>query len=84
MSRAFVKESDTAPVELPERPISPHPNWVTAAGLAALEREIARLQSAQAAARAGGDQARPALFHGAARERASDRAKPPQEHRPFR
>ena len=35
MSRAFVKETDEILDELPDRPISPHPNLVTAEGLAA-------------------------------------------------
>ena len=34
MSRAFVKENEDQVPELPERPQSPHPNFVTAAGLA--------------------------------------------------
>ena len=34
MSRAFVKEREDAVEELPERPISTHPNLVTASGLA--------------------------------------------------
>ena len=40
MSRAFVKEDDQskASAELPERPQSPHPNYVTPRGLAELER----------------------------------------------
>ena len=38
MSRAFVKESDNeAGDDQPELPISPHPNYVTQAGLAGLE-----------------------------------------------
>jgi transcription elongation GreA/GreB family factor len=37
MSRAFVKEADgDGPDELPELPLSPHPNLVTPEGLAAL------------------------------------------------
>lgn len=45
MSRAFVKESDTpAGSELPDRPISPHTNYVTPAGLAQLR---ARLDAAR-------------------------------------
>jgi len=46
MSRAFVKESDGDQPgdELPERPQSPHPNYVTAAGLKALERQFEKLQ----------------------------------------
>lgn len=42
MSRAFVKEDDQSQAgdELPERPLSPHPNYVTAQGLADLKREL--------------------------------------------
>lgn len=45
MSRAFVKESETDAIveDLPERPQSPHPNYVTPEGLAQLERERAAL-----------------------------------------
>lgn len=45
MSRAFVKETEggEAIEELPDREISPHPNLVTAEGLAAIDAEIARL-----------------------------------------
>jgi transcription elongation factor GreB len=46
MSRAFVNEDDanTSGEELPERPQSPHPNYVTPAGLAKLQEQLARLQ----------------------------------------
>ena len=44
MSRAFVKELEDAAEELPERPISSHPNLVTAEGLAHIEAEVTRLQ----------------------------------------
>lgn len=46
MSRAFIKEDDanTSGEELPERPQSPHPNYVTPAGLAALQAQLAELQ----------------------------------------
>jgi transcription elongation GreA/GreB family factor len=46
MSRAFTKEPDGDDVadDLPERPVSSHPNYVTAAGLATIEAELARLQ----------------------------------------
>lgn len=59
MSRAFVKEADGAEVfeNLPDRPISPHPNLVTAGGLALIEGEIARLRAALAAAQNAGDRA---------------------------
>jgi transcription elongation GreA/GreB family factor len=45
MSRAFVNEDaqSEAQAELPERPQSPHPNYVTPQGLAALERRRANL-----------------------------------------
>jgi transcription elongation GreA/GreB family factor len=52
MSRAFVKEQDGAdPVEeLPDRPISPHPNFVTTAGLAQIEAALEQAQRQHAAA----------------------------------
>lgn len=56
MSRAFVKETDEALELLPERPISSHRNFVTAAGLAAMDREIARLRAAIEDARRSGDE----------------------------
>ena len=37
MSRAFVKELEDETVPLPDRPISPHRNFVTARGMAAIE-----------------------------------------------
>lgn len=43
MSRAFVKEDDDAVEDVPERPISTAPNFVTNEGLAAIDAEIARL-----------------------------------------
>ncbi len=45
MSRAFVNEDaqSKAQAELPERPQSPHPNYVTPQGLATLERRLADL-----------------------------------------
>jgi transcription elongation GreA/GreB family factor len=50
MSRAFVKESEDNTVDLPDRPISPHPNFVTAQGLAAIDRTIDRFNAAHEAA----------------------------------
>jgi transcription elongation factor GreB len=45
MSRAFVKESDDDLVagELPERPLPPHPNYVTAKGLELLQARVREL-----------------------------------------
>ncbi len=40
MSRAFVKEQDDIPEELPERPVSAAPNVVTPRGLRLIEQEI--------------------------------------------
>lgn len=51
MSRGFVKEDDLehAGTDLPERPISAHPNYVTPNGLAQLEDEANRLDKERAA-----------------------------------
>src|SRR5688572_5380743 len=59
MSRAFVKESDGDDLvgELPERPVSPHANLVTARGLALIDAEIERLRASLAEARAKDDRA---------------------------
>jgi transcription elongation GreA/GreB family factor len=58
MSRAFVKELDTDHIEeLPERPVSVHPNDVTAAGLAQIEHALAAASEAYAAARISADRA---------------------------
>jgi transcription elongation GreA/GreB family factor len=54
MSRAFVKETDEVP-ELPDRPISPHANLVTARGLSMIEAEVARHEAALAEAQAAED-----------------------------
>jgi transcription elongation GreA/GreB family factor len=59
MSRAFVKNTDEATDELPDRPISPHPNIVTAEGLAAIEANLARFQGEYARAQTQNE--RPAL-----------------------
>lgn len=56
MSRAFVKEDSGEVIEdLPDRPISPHPNFVTIEGLAAIENEVARLNEAYVSAQAEGN-----------------------------
>ena len=46
MSRAFVKESEDEAVPLPDRPISPHSNFVTARGMAAIEANLNRFEAA--------------------------------------
>ena len=54
MSSAFVKEQDDNFVEeLPDRPISKHPNDVTEAGLAQIEQALEKAR-ADAGGRPGG------------------------------
>ena len=66
MSRAFVKEHDGRDGEdLPDRPISPHQNFVTPEGLALIEAAHDRAHAEHAAALAAND--RPSLAR-AARE----------------
>ena len=56
MSKAFTREDDAGrEADLPERAISPHPNLVTAEGLAQIEAAIVRVAEEQARARAAGD-----------------------------
>ena len=57
MSVAFTREQDieAAAAHLPDRPISPHPNLVTAKGLAELERALAAAREAYAAAQVSGE-----------------------------
>jgi len=59
MSRAFVREqdSDYAVDVLPDRPISTHPNDVTEAGLAQIERALAKSGLAYADAQATANRA---------------------------
>ncbi len=47
MSRAFVKEADgeQAESDLPDRPVSPGPNYVTQRGLRLLEQQVEQLRS---------------------------------------
>ena len=57
MSVAFTREADAeaAAADLPDRPVSPHPNLVTEAGLAAIEAELASARAARTAAQTGGE-----------------------------
>jgi transcription elongation GreA/GreB family factor len=55
MSRAFVKETDDAVQELPDRPVSSHRNFVTENGLALIEASIGRFEAAHQAAMDKGD-----------------------------
>ena len=57
MSVAFTREEDleATAADLPDRPISPHPNLVTPSGLAAIEYALAEARAAYTAAQAKGD-----------------------------
>jgi len=56
MAVAFTREEDyeSQAANLPDRPVSPHPNLVTASGLAAIEAELAAARAAYGAAQAEG------------------------------
>ncbi|WP_374345759.1 transcription elongation factor GreA [Phenylobacterium sp.] len=56
MSVAFTREEDyeAQAADLPDRPISPHPNLVTPQGLAQIEAELAAARAAYAAAQVEG------------------------------
>jgi transcription elongation GreA/GreB family factor len=56
MAVAFTREEDyeARAADLPDRPISSHPNLVTASGLEAIEAELAAARAAYAAAQAEG------------------------------
>jgi transcription elongation GreA/GreB family factor len=83
MSRAFVKEDDNGGIEpLPDRPISPHPNIVTPAGLALIDRNLAELHDRHAAALKTDDRAAQAavardLRYWSARRASAQMVKPP-------
>ncbi len=57
MSVAFTREEDleATAADLPDRPISPHANLVTAEGLAMIDAELAAARAAYGAAQAKGD-----------------------------
>src|SRR6185295_3542764 len=56
MAVAFTREEDyeAQAANLPDRPVSAHPNLVTASGLAAIEAELATARAAYAAAQTEG------------------------------
>ena len=56
MAVAFTREEDyeSQAADLPDRPVSAHPNLVTASGLAAIEAELAAARTAYQAAQALG------------------------------
>jgi transcription elongation GreA/GreB family factor len=56
MSRAFVNE-DKAVEDLPDRPVSTHPNYVTSKGLALIDASLENARREHAEAQASGDRA---------------------------
>jgi transcription elongation GreA/GreB family factor len=54
MSRAFINE-DTFAGDLPDRPVSEHPNYVTESGLALIDVALENARKAYGAAQAAGD-----------------------------
>jgi len=56
MAVAFTREEDleSRAASLPDRPVSPHPNLVTASGLAAIEAQLAAAKAAYQAAQGQG------------------------------
>src|SRR5579864_4824701 len=84
MSRAFVKEDENDLAELPDRPISPHRNFVTEAGLAAIEAALGRFEAAHRAATDKGDKEAAATALGEvrywrARRASAEVVKPPAD-----
>jgi len=84
VSRAFVKEPDgsEAIAPLPDRPISPHPNFVTPEGLALIDSTLASLHERHAASVKNGDRAAQAavardLRYWSARRASVQLVKPP-------
>src|ERR1700675_3439106 len=87
MSRAFVRESDVDTINLPDRPLSAHPNFVTPAGLAAIERALNRFNAAHTAAvdkddKAAIASARRELRYWAARRASAQVIEPPLPSQP--
>ncbi len=87
MSRAFVKEHEDGEVgELPDRLISPHPNFVTRNGLALIEAELERADGVHVEAVATGDRTAIAaaardLRYWTARRASAEVIEPPAEAR---
>jgi transcription elongation GreA/GreB family factor len=86
MSSAFVKEQEGGEAfeDLPDRPISPHTNFVTSEGLAQIEAELTRLHEEHAAAQAAEDKIALAktsrdLRYWTARRASAQIVQPPQD-----
>jgi hypothetical protein len=59
MSKAFTKEDDDSAEILPNLPQSPHPNYVTPEGLAALQDRLHKICAELIEARANKDRSNP-------------------------
>ena len=86
MSRAFVKEDKNDLAELPGRPISPNRNFVTDAGLVAIEAALGRFEAAHRAATDKGDREAAAaalreVRYWRARRASAEVVKPPADKR---
>ena len=86
MSSAFVKEPEGGEAfeDLPDRPVSAEPNFVTPEGLAQIEAELARLHEEHAAAQRADDKASLArtgrdLRYWTARRASAQVVHPPQD-----
>ena len=82
MSRAFVKEAENERAELPERPLSPHRNFVIEAGLEAIKTALGRFESAYRLATDQGDSRKAAaalreVRYWRARRASAELVKPP-------
>ena len=83
MSRAFVKETDETP-ELPDRPVSEHPNLVTERGLKLIEAAVAQHERELAEAQAAEEREKIAaaqreLRYWTARRQTADLQPPPAD-----
>jgi transcription elongation GreA/GreB family factor len=85
VSRAFVKEADGDAPALPDRPISPHRNFVTEAGLAAIEVALGRFEAVHRDAIAKDDRSAAAVAsrevrYWRARRASAEVVKPTNQH----
>ncbi|UTW11191.1 GreA/GreB family elongation factor [Marinobacterium rhizophilum] len=55
MSRAFVKEDSDQPEHLPDRPLSPHPNYMTPEGHRRMQAQLKQCEQEISALKAGAD-----------------------------
>ncbi|ANG64650.1 hypothetical protein A8C75_20670 [Marinobacterium aestuarii] len=55
MSRAFVKEDSDQPEHLPDRPLSPHPNYMTLEGHRRMQAQLQQCEQEITALKAGDD-----------------------------